>query len=392
MSVVITPNVLHEYTWADLDDKDWTWDIKTWASAELVDFSAAVSETVAADEQVGKVAVKPLPELLPLTESRRMQATLRRNYPVFLNDKAAKSAILPKPEAAWVTELGARWVAKALKDSFSVMEEPLTKAFLKALSEVAGWQEGYVDQMAFQLRINESFGLLDSSAHASTLALSEALTAVDAAAKRVTARQAEGFNATDSAARTANYIKKLAEAFGVAERRYMQGKISKAEAWSTVDRLVRNANAIIGDLQFFQDAFGEAQFLTKVQDAPAGFSAFKPFLAGEHTFSEALFKTTLTAAASLSRPRMNELVVTVDVPDVTEQGEATVPLGGTASVVFKKDFYATPTVKVVVSSGTELSIPRLSNETADGFDVKLESLNNPGTYVAGTIRWSAEGY
>lgn len=392
MSVVITPSVLHEYTWADLDDKDWTWDIKTWATAELVDFSAAVSELLALAETGQKQVDKPLSEALLTTERRNTLAQLSHSYLLSVADRAAKASKLPQAEGLSLLEVGAKAFMKAVSESFSAAENPVTRAFLKACSENLGWQEGYVDQMAFLLRISENFGMVDTNASDATLSLAEAFSALDSAAKRLTARQAETLTTADTNARTATYIKKLAEALGVAERRYMQGKISKAEALATVDRLVRNANAIVGDLQFFQDAFGEAQFLAKVQDAPAGFSAFKPFLAGEHTFGEALFKTTLTAAASLARPRMNELMVTVDVPDVTEQGLASVPLGGTASVLFKKPFYATPTVKVVVSSGTELSIPRLSNETANGFDVKLESLNNPGTYVAGTIRWSAEGY
>ncbi|KPD33053.1 hypothetical protein AN404_09720, partial [Pediococcus acidilactici] len=136
------------------------------------------------------------------------------------------------------------------------------------------------------------------------------------------------------------------------------------------------------DLSFFDSAYTETQFQAQAEAAPTGFTEFVPFLAGEHTFGEAIFKSTLSAASTLTRPRMTQLVVAVDVPDVTDQGLMTIQTTGT-NIVFAKSFFKVPSVKVVIKSGTALAIPRISNETTLGFTVKLESVSTPGTLWQG---------
>lgn len=394
MAITVTKVVQAEHTWDDLAALDWDSPgysaIKSWEDTQLYALNSVIDESVDFAEVKSLKATQSATEVFGVTDSSRRLFTLIRGYDIAVSELTKKLQKKPLPEAVAVAEGKALELRKAFKEAFSAADGQAISSVLSA-SESLNLQESYVDQMEFVLRVSESILLSDGMATDYLKSLAEAFGLVEHAVKKATISDFEAVSYDEVAAQITTFIRKFAEAVEVEDSTAKTAKLSKQERASLLERFIRNANAVIGDLQFFEEAFDEADFLAQAQASPAGFTPFKEFLAGEHTFSEALFKTSLVAAASLARPRMTELTVKVDVPDVTEQGSATVPVAG-LQVNFAKPFYVPPTIKVVVSSGTVLCVPRLYNETVQGFFVKLEAISSPGTYVAGTITWSAEGY
>lgn len=275
-------------------------------------------------------------------------------------------------------------------EAFGVSEAKafrITLGILHALS----FGETLQSNSNLAIRGNESLVFSDDPAFTLTKKLAEAFSASDTLAKLLTSAQSEGFAVGEDYERQIDYVRSWLETIVAGEGLAKTVTVSKGEATQILDYFIRNANGVMGDISFFDSAYTETQFKAQAEAAPTGFTEFVPFLAGEHTFSEAIFKSTLAAASTLTRPRMTQLVVAVDVPDVTDQGLMTIQTTGT-DIVFAKSFFKVPSVKVVIKSGTDLAIPRISNETTLGFTVKLESVSTPGTFVAGTVSWSAEGY
>lgn len=269
--------------------------------------------------------------------------------------------------------------------------EAVVKRVTAAKFEASVISEGFQSNSNSVIRASETLGISEGNAYTVSQALEEAFSVADELAKQFTFADEEAFAVGDAMSRTASFLRGWLEGVVVADTIAKTGKLGKVEATQLLDYFIRNANGVIGDISFFTTAYGLAEFEAQAKAAPTGFTEFVPFLAGEHTFREAIFKTTLEAATTMTRPRLSGLVAAVDVPDVTEQGVVTVQVGGT-HVTYAKKFFKAPSVKVTIKAGVALCIPRISNETETGFDLKLESLANPGTFISGVATWSSEGY
>lgn len=277
-----------------------------------------------------------------------------------------------------------------LSEAFGISEAHLRQMSIGILHSVV-FSESLQSNSNLGIRANESISIGEQLGNTISKRLTETLLTTDALSNMITSAQAEGFAVGEDYQRQVDFVTAWAEALIVSCGLANTVKVSKQEATQILDYFIRNANGVVGDISFFNSAYTETQFQAQVEAAPTGFTEFVPFLAGEHSFGEAIFKTTMSAASTLTRPRMNNLVVAVDVPDVTDQGLMSIQTTGT-SVVFAKSFFKVPSIKAVIKAGGQLAIPRITNETTLGFDVKLESISSPGTFVAGVISWSAEGY
>ncbi len=293
--------------------------------------------------------------------------------------------------AAFLEEQNVRSVfGLYLSEAFGISESHLRRISLSVLESTA-FSEGLQSNSNLGIRANETVVIGEQLTNSLSKRLTETLLTTDALANMMTLAKTEGFAVGEDYQRQIDFVRGWAEAVIIDCGLANTVQVSKQEATQILDYFIRNANGVIGDISFFSSAYTETQFQAQAEAAPTGFTEFVPFLAGEHTFGEALFKTSMSAASTLTRPRMNNLVVAVDVPDVTDQGVSTVQVAG-SSVMFAKSFFKVPSIKAVIKAGGELAIPRIKNETTLGFDDKLEYISSPGTFVAGVISWSAEGY
>ncbi len=241
------------------------------------------------------------------------------------------------------------------------------------------------------LRIIERLIVSEKIAWYKYLLVTEGVAIVEGVAKRINVAKFEQLTFEEVMLRRVDFQRNYGEAISVLERVTKNVTKKHPELLKLFDAIVRNANGVVSDLEVYEEAYALEDFVNRAASAPAGFSEFFPFMAGEHGFKEALFKTVLTAAATETRPLLTDMLIAVDVPDVIEQGDATVPVAG-RRVLYEKDFYRTPHLRVLFRSGPTLATPEISQETEDGYTVKLNSITNPGTYVSGIVSWAAEGY
>ncbi|MFZ2736873.1 MAG: hypothetical protein WBI20_05330 [Burkholderiaceae bacterium] len=124
---------------------------------------------------------------------------------------------------------------------------------------------------------------------------------------------------------------------------------------------------------------------------PPGYTDFRDFIQGDHTYRRALFRAILKSQNS-DRGFIDGLRVTVDVPDVFDRGsvQITDAVNGIA-VGFTRAFRIAPEVTITHKGGTVVAVPKLLGAvTTTGFTAVLE--NSSGTRVAGAFTWIAQGY
>ncbi|CDT54257.1 hypothetical protein VCR15J2_390141 [Vibrio coralliirubri] len=159
-----------------------------------------------------------------------------------------------------------------------------------------------------------------------------------------------------------------------------------------LDELFLGGGVTVSDLRVLEHALTDADFDELfIKSAPKDFGEFKPFLAGDYEYQEALLKVIMTTQNS-SRPYIEQLRVEVDLPDIFDKGIESIPASRT-TINFKKQFYTIPQVSVVVNAGTTAFVPMVKVEsiTLTGFDVELRNPEN-NTVVGGTVNWKAQGY
>lgn len=121
---------------------------------------------------------------------------------------------------------------------------------------------------------------------------------------------------------------------------------------------------------------------------PPGYGEFRSFIPGYYNFQKALFKHTI--ASTGDQPILSGVKYNVDMPDVTDRGNATVAAGQFKQVMFNKEYSTPPEISHVITQVNEYAIVVVDEITEQGF---IFSLQNPtGSNIAGTISWTATGY
>ena len=83
------------------------------------------------------------------------------------------------------------------------------------------------------------------------------------------------------------------------------------------------------------------------------------------------------------------MTFTIDMPDRYENGTNISATAGGISVTYAKPFQIVPNVQVTVINAVANDDIVLSNETENGFDVKII---NGASNVTRNINWIAQGY
>lgn len=151
------------------------------------------------------------------------------------------------------------------------------------------------------------------------------------------------------------------------------------------------AYSIISDIALRNIPFSEDDIsdLTTMSK-PTGFSDWQPFLDGDYTHKEALFKTTLINASpeSIIGAEISAHKIICDVYDVIESGTSSVS-GESTRIYFAKTFHADPVVTPTSINSSEFAIAEIITTTKSYFDARLKT---SGGVTSGTIGWQAHGY
>ncbi|MDX2233789.1 MAG: phage tail protein [Hyphomonadaceae bacterium] len=151
---------------------------------------------------------------------------------------------------------------------------------------------------------------------------------------------------------------------------------------------------VIGDVALYSGAATGAAFAARWDKrGPVGFEDYQPFIAGDYGFQQASVWLRLTApqafaqSLSLTRARVN-----VDVPDVVDSGEVSLPAEG-AWVSYNRAFYGPPEPTATQRSGAARGVVVIEQRERTRFFARLyrSDLASP-TGMAGAITWAANGF
>lgn len=136
---------------------------------------------------------------------------------------------------------------------------------------------------------------------------------------------------------------------------------------------------------------GQADVKIQIAIAPDSgvFGAWRDFVPGTYVGRKFKIRALLYSYNDQVTPVLDKLVFTVDMPDRYETGTNISATAGGISVTYDTPFQITPNVQVTIIGAVANDDIVLSNETENGFDVKII---NGATNVTRNINWIAQGY
>ena len=136
---------------------------------------------------------------------------------------------------------------------------------------------------------------------------------------------------------------------------------------------------------------GQADVKIQIAIAPDSgiFGDWRDFVPGTYVGRKFKIRALLYSYNVQVTPILDQLAFTVDMPDRYENGTNISATAGGISVVYDTPFQVAPNVQVTILNAVANDDIVLSNETANGFDVKII---NGATNVTRNINWIAQGY
>jgi hypothetical protein len=134
-----------------------------------------------------------------------------------------------------------------------------------------------------------------------------------------------------------------------------------------------------------------ATFLTKLTNgAPPGYGPFQTFLDGDYKYTNAIFREILKANGP-DRARIQNLKLSVDVPDVFDRGTAVIDATGTLTVNFNRVFTIIPQVTIGSEIADDDVIIRFTSVTKTSFTLTAKH-SSSGDPASATVNWMSHGY
>lgn len=169
----------------------------------------------------------------------------------------------------------------------------------------------------------------------------------------------------------------------------------KSDSFNIYDTLLRAGHGVFSDIMF-EDASKWTMDEMKnymFKGRHVGFETFRPFIYGDYTYKDALFRTAIDAV-SADRALLEQFQIAVDVPDIVDRGAAeVVDKNFDLRVNFNKFFNNAPEVTVTMRAGSSAK-PVVANITGideKGFTVHLINALT-GEKTEGRFIWTAVGY
>jgi predicted phage tail protein len=170
----------------------------------------------------------------------------------------------------------------------------------------------------------------------------------------------------------------LAEAVDVAD--FIDLREELVDTWADLD----------GD--FIDDVNAEIWMRT-TEDNPSGtptWTDWKKFFVGEYQARAFQFKVKVSSSAPSHNIVIQELAVTIDMPDRVVNLSGVVSGAGTYNVIYEAPFKAEPTIGITAISLSSGDVYEITNSTRSGFTIVFK--NSSGTPVSRTFNVLAKGY
>ncbi|MDR2869376.1 MAG: hypothetical protein LBV04_02900 [Deferribacteraceae bacterium] len=150
------------------------------------------------------------------------------------------------------------------------------------------------------------------------------------------------------------------------------------------------ATGVISDLAILKTGTNDEIFADNLAKSSAwGFAPWQSFVQGDYSFREMLLRLKINKTAEIHNIHVLEHVLTCDMADLVESGEADVAAIDT-EVCFKKIFHGSPQVHVTAFVTPEFCVPQVREVSRKGFIVRL--VKQDGELTGGRISFSARGY
>ena len=194
--------------------------------------------------------------------------------------------------------------------------------------------------------------------------------------------------------RSLSFIKKFSESVHFAEIDGKDIEPAYFEAVSFYDTMIRGARGVLSDMLFETGSWTlEEMEKYLLKGKHVGYEHFKPFIYGDYTYENALFRVALNAKG-VDRAMLEQFQISVDVPDMVDRGSAEiVDKNFDLTVEFNKPFHVAPEVTVTMRSGSsaEPVVANITNITETSFTLYLLNALT-GEKTTGTFIWTAVGY
>lgn len=251
------------------------------------------------------------------------------------------------------------------------------------------------DAWVWNLEVNERAAFAERCIKEFSKSLKDAFKLVDQRPRfEATKVHNDKVKVADAMDRSLSFIKKFSESVHFAEGNDKHIEPAYFETVSFYDTMIRGARGVISDILFETGTWTiEEMGKYLLKGKHVGYEHFKPFIYGDYTYQNALFRVALDATG-VDRAMLEQFQISVDVPDMVDRGSAEiVDKNFDLTVEFNKAFHVAPEVTVTMRSGSsaEPVVANIVNITETSFTLYLLNALT-GEKTTGTFIWTAVGY
>ncbi len=359
--------------------------------ADLIAYVLRFVESLGFGEGLARANQKAFSESLNAADRLGNDATKRLAEDVSIGDGLARSVDKQLAEELALAGALRRDAGKHITEAFGLVDD-LDRAIGKNIAETIGFAETYTDLIAFVLAISENLGFSEVLGKHTTRPLSESFQLADSATKSAVKNVSEALSMAEAFGRTVAYRRAINEGFALSDALSRAYGLRVNEALDLAEQYRRRANGVVSDMIVASTAISEQDFIDIMEAGhPPGFTDFRDFIQGDHTYRRALFRAILKSQ-NADRGFIDGLRVTVDVPDVFDRGSEQITNAASGVTVnFTRTFRVPPEVTITHKGGTVVAVPKLVGAvTTAGFSAVLE--DSSGARVTGSFTWVAQGY
>lgn len=251
------------------------------------------------------------------------------------------------------------------------------------------------DAWVWDLEVNERTAFAERCIKDLSQSLKDAFKLVDQRPRfEATKAHYDTVKVVDVMDRSLSFIKKFSESVHFAEGNDKHIEPAYFEKVNFYDTMIRGARGVISDILFESGTWSiEEMEKYLLKGKHVGYEHFKPFIYGDYTYQNALFRVALDATG-VDRAMLEQFQISVDVPDMVDRGSAEiVDKNFDLTVEFNKAFHVAPEVTATMRSGSsaEPVVANIVNITETSFTLYLLNALT-GEKTTGTFIWTAVGY
>lgn len=309
---------------------------------------------------------------------------------LLFSENLARSITARYFEQLSIAELGSREFSMPVTESFGITDK-MRKTFGLRPMRTLNVGESLKRTSAFRRNILEPIAIQEICSKRPTKPFTDSFGIIDSGYRNFSKIPKETIAVAESMMRSAQFSKAFFETFKVAEKAAKSYSLFKTESFSLIEEWRRKGGAIISAVVIESEAMDLASFRSYFDlGVVPGYAPFKPFIPGDYTYKDALFKIVMQSNTN-DRARVDGLRVDIDVPDVIDRGTATITdAAAGVTVVFAREFLEEPEITVTLRGAATVGIPRVTSKNKSQFTLHL--LNNSGGFTTGTVSWTAQGY